>query len=65
MAFSAAEAAGPLAGPVPGRDRDVPLSALGVAQASALGAWLAGLPLGTCPDVVVSSPFRRTGRPGT
>jgi 2,3-bisphosphoglycerate-dependent phosphoglycerate mutase len=39
------------------RDMDVPLSALGGAQALALGAWF--VELGRAPDVVVTSPYRR------
>ncbi|WP_214370394.1 histidine phosphatase family protein [Pseudonocardia sp. H11422] len=41
------------------RDADVPLSALGRQQASALGKWLAGLPAQQRPTVVMSSPYRR------
>ncbi|MFD8935820.1 histidine phosphatase family protein [Streptomyces sp. NPDC059578] len=58
LAFAAAEAAGSTA-PVPGRDRDVPLSDLGAAQAEALGDWLAGRAPGAGPDLVVCSPFAR------
>ncbi|MDP1820480.1 MAG: histidine phosphatase family protein [Acidimicrobiales bacterium] len=39
------------------RDMDVPLSELGEAQATALGAWFAGRP--SPPDVVWCSPYRR------
>jgi broad specificity phosphatase PhoE len=41
------------------RDMDVPLSELGMEQANAFGAWLAGVPSDQRPDVVVSSPYAR------
>jgi broad specificity phosphatase PhoE len=41
------------------RDVDVPLSALGEQQASALGDWFAALPRDQRPDVVLSSPYVR------
>jgi broad specificity phosphatase PhoE len=41
------------------RDMDVPLSELGMEQANAFGAWLAGVPSDQRPDVVVSSPYVR------
>jgi probable phosphoglycerate mutase len=41
---------------VEGRDRDVPLTALGRRQAFALGSWLSDRPP---PDAVVCSPFQR------
>ncbi|MEU4654121.1 histidine phosphatase family protein [Streptomyces sp. NPDC023723] len=59
VAFAAAERAGRDARPVPGRDRDVPLSAAGAAQARALGRWLAAREPGTGPDAVVCSPYLR------
>ncbi|MFF4713480.1 histidine phosphatase family protein [Streptomyces eurythermus] len=58
-AFALAERSGSTALPVPGRDRDVPLSPLGLAQAHALGDWLARQPPATGPDLVVCSPFTR------
>jgi broad specificity phosphatase PhoE len=58
VAFAAAEASGSTA-PVPGRDRDVPLSERGAAQARALGGWLAGQAPETGPDLVVCSPYAR------
>ncbi|MFE5207047.1 histidine phosphatase family protein [Streptomyces sp. NPDC056600] len=58
VAFAAAEAAHRTE-PVPGRDRDVPLTGRGVAQALALGTWLAGMPPGTGPELVVCSPYLR------
>lgn len=42
------------------RDVDVPLSELGEEQAAALGRWFAGLPADERPEVILSSPFRRT-----
>ena len=42
-----------------GRDVDVPLSALGERQSTALGRWFAGMPEGQRPDVVLTSPYRR------
>jgi probable phosphoglycerate mutase len=44
---------------IPDRDMDVPLSALGVQQAEALGRWLGSQPRDTWPDVVISSPYCR------
>ena len=41
------------------RDVDVPLSTLGVQQATALGHWFAGLPGGEQPDVLLVSPYLR------
>ncbi|MDN3260424.1 histidine phosphatase family protein [Streptomyces sp. CSDS2] len=58
-AFALAERSGTTALPVSGRDRDVPLSPLGLAQAHALGDWLAGQPPASGPDLVVCSPFTR------
>jgi broad specificity phosphatase PhoE len=40
-------------------DAEVPLTATGRAQAEAIGRWLATLPDGERPDLIVSSPFRR------
>lgn len=58
VAFAAAEESGSTS-PVPGRDRDVPLSALGTTQAAALGDWLAGQEPEAGPDLVVCSPYLR------
>lgn len=44
---------------VPARDADVPLSAVGVEQAGALGAWLGTLPDADRPELVWSSPYVR------
>ena len=41
------------------RDADVELTAVGQAQASALGTWLAGLPDDVAPQAVWSSPYQR------
>ncbi|MFD3525147.1 histidine phosphatase family protein [Streptomyces sp. NPDC058653] len=58
VAFAAAERSGS-AEPVPGRDRDVPLSDLGTTQASMLGDWLARQSPAGGPDLVVCSPYLR------
>jgi broad specificity phosphatase PhoE len=58
VAFGEAEETGSTA-PVPGRDRDVPLSERGAAQAFALGTWLAGQAPAAGPDLVVCSPYAR------
>lgn len=44
------------------RDVDVPLSALGEQQASALGRWFAALPENERPTVVLASPYVRARR---
>ncbi len=41
------------------RDVDVPLSALGQAQAEALGRWLGALPVKERPNIVLTSPYLR------
>lgn len=41
------------------RDADVELSPNGQEQARTLGRWVAGLPHGERPDLVISSPYRR------
>jgi broad specificity phosphatase PhoE len=41
------------------RDVDVPLSPLGVRQATALGDWFGALPSGQRPTVVITSPYLR------
>ena len=58
VAFAEAEESGSTV-PVPGRDRDVPLSQLGSTQASALGDWLSGQAPGAGPDLAVCSPYLR------
>jgi broad specificity phosphatase PhoE len=59
VAFPAADAAGALDAGLTGRDADVELTALGRAQADALGRRLAALPADRRPEVIVCSPFRR------
>ncbi|HEX6345161.1 histidine phosphatase family protein [Umezawaea sp.] len=54
-----AEAAGLDVIDIAERDADVPLSPLGEQQAAAVGRWLASLPSGRRPDVVVCSPYQR------
>jgi broad specificity phosphatase PhoE len=44
---------------IPDRDMDVPLSDLGLRQAEAFGRWLGAQPVGSRPEVIVSSPYRR------
>jgi broad specificity phosphatase PhoE len=44
---------------IPDRDMDVRLSALGVRQAEAFGAWLRDQPPDRRPDAVLSSPYTR------
>lgn len=56
VAFPAADAQGRTDAGVPGRDADVPLTDLGRRQAATLGPWLAA----HRPDVVITSPYRRT-----
>jgi broad specificity phosphatase PhoE len=59
VAFPAADARGLLEAEVSGRDADVPLTPLGESQAVAVGAWLAALPAGERPQVVITSPYLR------
>ncbi|MDR6981031.1 broad specificity phosphatase PhoE [Streptomyces sp. 3330] len=59
VAFAEAGRTGSAALPVTGRDSDVPLSALGRAQARTLAGWLAGHAPGAGPDLVVCSPYVR------
>ncbi len=59
VAFAEAERTGSADLPVTGRDSDVPLSALGRAQARTLTGWLADHAPGTGPDLVVCSPYAR------
>jgi broad specificity phosphatase PhoE len=44
---------------IPARDMDVPLSTLGIRQATAFGAWLRERPADEVPDVLLSSPYAR------
>jgi probable phosphoglycerate mutase len=59
VAFPAADAKGHLESGLTGRDRDVELTDLGVAQAEAVGAWLARLPADRVPEVPITSPYLR------
>jgi broad specificity phosphatase PhoE len=63
VAFPAAQAAGRLDAGITGRDADVALTALGRAQAAALGRALAAdPPIARPPEVVVCSPYLRARR---
>ncbi|KFN51222.1 histidine phosphatase family protein [Arenimonas composti] len=59
VARDAAEASGVVLIDIADRDADTPLSALGEAQAAALGAWFAALPDAEQPEVMLCSPFVR------
>lgn len=59
VAFPEADAAGQLESGLTGRDADVELTDVGVAQAQAVGRWLAALPADEVPEVVVTSPYLR------
>jgi broad specificity phosphatase PhoE len=59
VARDAAEAAGLPLIQIAERDVDVPLSALGERQATALGHWFGSLPATQRPSVVLSSPYVR------
>jgi broad specificity phosphatase PhoE len=59
VAFPAADARGLLEAEVSGTDAEVPLTPLGVEQAAAVGGWLASLPGGALPQVVITSPYLR------
>jgi 2,3-bisphosphoglycerate-dependent phosphoglycerate mutase len=59
VAFPAADARGLLEAEISGRDAEVPLTPLGETQAKALGQWLARLPAGEVPQVVITSPYLR------
>jgi len=59
VAFPEADAAGRAESGLTGRDADVALTDLGVAQAEAVGRWLAALPAGQVPEVVITSPYLR------
>jgi broad specificity phosphatase PhoE len=58
VASQTAEASGSLNVPLLTRDMDTPLSPRGEAQAAQLGRWLADTNIR--PDVLLSSPYRRT-----
>lgn len=59
VAFPAADAQGLVDSGLTGRDRDVELTELGVTQARAVGAWLAGLPADRVPEIPITSPYLR------
>jgi broad specificity phosphatase PhoE len=59
VAFPAADARGLLEAEVDGRDAEVPLTETGVAQAAAVGEWLASRPAEELPQVVITSPYLR------
>src|SRR3954468_25096724 len=59
VAFPRADEQGLLESGLSGRDTDVELTELGVEQARAVGAWLASLPAGELPEVVITSPYLR------
>ena len=59
VARDAADAAGLATIDLELRDVDVPLSALGLRQAEALGHWFAALPEAERPEVVLASPYVR------
>jgi broad specificity phosphatase PhoE len=59
VARDAANASGAAFIDIAGRDVDVPLSALGEEQASALGRWFAEMPSGCRPTAAVASPYLR------
>jgi broad specificity phosphatase PhoE len=59
VAVPAADARGLPESGLSGRDADVALSELGAQQAAAVGGWLAALPVGDRPQVVVTSPYLR------
>ncbi|BCJ50913.1 phosphoglycerate mutase [Actinoplanes sp. NBRC 14428] len=59
VAFPEADAAGLLESGLTGRDADVALTEVGAGQARAVGRWLAGLPGGRLPEVVITSPYLR------
>lgn len=59
VAFPLADAQGLLESGLAGRDTDVELTEVGTAQAAAIGRWLAALPAGQAPEVIVTSPYLR------
>lgn len=60
VALRTAEAAGHTSIDLAFRDMDVPLSALGLQQAEALGRWFGDLPPEQQPTVLLASPYVRT-----
>jgi broad specificity phosphatase PhoE len=59
VAFPRADEQGLLESGLSGRDTDVELTELGVEQARGVGSWLASLPAGERPEVVITSPYLR------
>jgi len=59
VAFPRADAAGLADSGLTGPDSEVELTEVGVAQAEAVGGWLAGLPAAELPQVVITSPYLR------
>jgi len=59
VALDAAHAAGLSRIDIAHRDADVPLSARGEEQSTALGRWLAERPAAERPEIVLCSPFKR------
>ncbi|TPG48394.1 histidine phosphatase family protein [Roseomonas nepalensis] len=59
VARDAAHRAGAARIEVPGRDVDVPLSALGEEQSRSLGRWFGAMPEEARPEVVLCSPYHR------
>jgi broad specificity phosphatase PhoE len=59
VAFPRADERGLLESGLSGRDTDVELTELGIEQARAVGDWLASLPAGELPEVVITSPYLR------
>lgn len=59
VAFATAASTGSTELPVDGIDAEVPLSGRGIAQAAALGPWLAALSRDRRPDLVVCSTYLR------
>ena len=59
VAFPRADAQDLLESGLTGRDTDVELTEVGAEQAAAVGRWLAALPAGALPEVVITSPYLR------
>lgn len=59
VARERAEARGAQVIDIAERDADVPLSEHGIAQAQAIGRWLAGLPADARPTAAIASPYLR------
>lgn len=59
VAFPLADERGLLESGLTGPDTDVELTDIGAEQARAVGRWLASLPAGRVPEVVITSPYLR------